>query len=685
ALERLESTWYIEIIFLLCSVICATLIVTFLAVHNNTPIESWHFYFSINTVVSTLGVVFKSTLLMAVSAALAQGKWTWFRKRSGTLSTFEAIDAGSRDTLESFRLLWRMRGQHLVSAGALVVALGFMIEPFLQAIISDYGRLVDTESTNTNGMSATVGRSSRFDGGTQCISTYKSRYPQVDTTPDFAISASLYDGLNTATSHGYQNVSFTCMYGNCTWSGYISLAVRSTCFDISSHLKRTTQDNSTERIKSSTRSLSPGSTDISTSDTDTEMAMYPTAALSAFSGVSTLNSMAASIRSIVTSATTGLEKRASPTVQPKSVASSDPSTRWTDWTLEHLDLTLSNTNGMWRNASTFAVLQAAVVADPNLTINFKTSQALLAAFTVIRTDDSQTLGSPAWDAAGASAMECGLELTLNLYNSSVVNNVLVEHILASASQKVPESWLPSPNVDQSNVHPNGLPVDLGTKEWNPIYHDTFLYRDDYALDPATLPINKTQRFSITQRTLLSTVDFLTSLIRQNNDNATVKAVTQDVGTIFFILSIIDAHKVHVPTWKANSIATMIHGPDEMLQRDLRIKNHVHSLGVASETVAKLEWFPEGYALTAGHQPPAKISRPTTPVRDEEEHEMNALRIPTTPQTPGSNVTLVEPQVVGEAEQGTIRPVSPAFTGPDWSDVQINDPSESTPLGIRRSL
>jgi hypothetical protein len=112
AFERLEETWYIEAFFLLCSASCAVLIVTFLVVHDNTNIESWRFRFaSINTVVSALGTVFKSTLLMAVSAAVAQGKWTWFRKRSGTLSTFQAIDAGSRDTIESFRLLYHTRGQ----------------------------------------------------------------------------------------------------------------------------------------------------------------------------------------------------------------------------------------------------------------------------------------------------------------------------------------------------------------------------------------------------------------------------------------------------------------------------------------------------------------------------------------------------------------------------------------------
>ncbi|THW75311.1 hypothetical protein D6D18_09987 [Aureobasidium pullulans] len=361
-----------------------------------------------------------------------------------------------------------------------------------------------------------------------------------------------------------------------------------------------------------------------------------------------------------------------------------------------------------------------------------------------------------WDAAPASAMECGLELSLNVYNSSVVNNVLVEHILASASHKVPGSWLPLANFNQDDLHPDGLEVDPGTLESNSIYHYTFLYRDDYALDPDALQRNISGQFKITQRTIQSTVDFLTSLIRPDNDNATVKAVTQGdqpalyiygspilqplfsqtdlnttfdavargmsnairnlgaepmlgttqhlvryyqvrwaflalplslitsesyqsvngmailansilpVGTIFFILSIIDAHRAKVPNWKANSIATMVHGPDELLQRELRTKSHAHSLAIASETLAKLEWFPDGYALTAGQQSAAKISRPTTPVRDEEEHEMGAMRPPTSPQTPGSNVTLVEPQSGVGAERGGSRPVSPISPRPAWS-------------------
>jgi hypothetical protein len=114
-----------------------------------------------------------------------------------------------------------------------------------------------------------------------------------------------------------------------------------------------------------------------------------------------------------------------------------------------------------------------------------------------------------------------------------------------------------------------------------------------------------------------------------------------VGAIFFILSIADAHRAHVPNLKANSIATMIHGPDEALQRHLRTQNNIHSLGVASDTVAKLEWYSEGWALTAADQPMIKVPHFTTPGRDEEEHERYGLRAPATPRTPGSDITLVD--------------------------------------------
>lgn len=702
-----------------------------------------------------------------------------------------------------------------MSAGALVIALGFMVEPFLQAIISDYGVLVDLDASKHNYTKATIGKSNRFDGGTQCVSTYPSDYPKIDTTPDFAVAAALYDGLNAANGHGYQNVTLTCTSGNCTWALYTSLAVRSTCYDISSHLKRTTLEDlpdatSATQISSSATASEPVTTSTNVISYSPQPETYeapsstfpdpddsPTSSSDAISSTRTpqtsseveapmysapfvtevtalTGGQVTPIKSAMTQATVGLERRESSNVQLSSTSTQSSAT-WTDWTLDHLGLTLSNTDGFLRiNQSTFAVLQAAVVADPNSTINFKASQALLAAFTIIRTNNTQALGSPEWDAADASAMECGLELTLNVYNSSVRNNVLVEQIVASASDKVPQSWLPLQGINQSLVHPHNLPVDQGTQEWNPVYHDAFLYRDDYELSPTTLNTSTNETFKIAQQSLVSTLNFLTSLIRQDHDNGTVKAVLQQdrpplhtygsailqpllnqtnttatfeaiarsmsnairnvgnesmsgttqqwvryyqvrwaflalplslftsksqklknimslctdqvllVGSIFFALSILDAHRLGVPILKADSIATIVHGPDQSLHQNLRDKNHTHSLSDASETMAKLEWFPEGYALIAAKDTVVRISRPTTPVRDEEEHEMSDLNIPTTPQTPGSNITLVEPQSGGGGDdQETIKSISPVHYGPDWSDVPIDDSSAAS--SVRRSV
>ena len=111
ALEKIEAGWILEAFLLLCSAACMVSIVLFLIIHHDTPLASWTFYFSLNTVISVLGTLYRSTLIMAVSAAVAQGKCVWFRKRPSSLSTFETIDAGSRETLGSFKLLWYTRGQ----------------------------------------------------------------------------------------------------------------------------------------------------------------------------------------------------------------------------------------------------------------------------------------------------------------------------------------------------------------------------------------------------------------------------------------------------------------------------------------------------------------------------------------------------------------------------------------------
>ena len=88
-----------------------SVIIVILRIHDGQRFDSWKFYFSLNFVVSVLGSLARTSLIVAVSASLAQGKWIWFRKRSDTVNRFELIDSASRETWGSLKLLWYTKGR----------------------------------------------------------------------------------------------------------------------------------------------------------------------------------------------------------------------------------------------------------------------------------------------------------------------------------------------------------------------------------------------------------------------------------------------------------------------------------------------------------------------------------------------------------------------------------------------
>lgn len=106
------ETWCIaEILCLLLAVGCLVGIAVVLHIHNGQPLSSWTFYLSLNTLVSTLGTVARTSMLFATSAALGQGKWTWFRKKTSSFATFNLLDDASRGPLGSLKLLFYLRGR----------------------------------------------------------------------------------------------------------------------------------------------------------------------------------------------------------------------------------------------------------------------------------------------------------------------------------------------------------------------------------------------------------------------------------------------------------------------------------------------------------------------------------------------------------------------------------------------
>ena len=105
-------SWALELFAMFLSVGSLVAAAVVLAWYNNTPLSNWNgFVFSINTVISILGVVSKATLAFAVSSAFGQHKWNWFRTRQDELRVFVKFDEASRGPWGSFILLFWSRAR----------------------------------------------------------------------------------------------------------------------------------------------------------------------------------------------------------------------------------------------------------------------------------------------------------------------------------------------------------------------------------------------------------------------------------------------------------------------------------------------------------------------------------------------------------------------------------------------
>jgi hypothetical protein len=113
AQDKSDVNWTLEIICVIISIICFCALAIVFKYYDGKPLSVWTFYFSMNTVASILGTVGKSTLLLAVSAAIGQGKWLWFQDRERNLIEFDTFDEASRGPLGSLKLLWRTRARYV--------------------------------------------------------------------------------------------------------------------------------------------------------------------------------------------------------------------------------------------------------------------------------------------------------------------------------------------------------------------------------------------------------------------------------------------------------------------------------------------------------------------------------------------------------------------------------------------
>jgi hypothetical protein len=102
-------SWFFEIIAVMISILSFQAAIGVMIWANNKPLANWHFQFSVNTIVSILTIVSRTTLAFAMSACLGQQKWNLVSGRPQKLAIFEHFDAASRGPLGGLRLFISLR------------------------------------------------------------------------------------------------------------------------------------------------------------------------------------------------------------------------------------------------------------------------------------------------------------------------------------------------------------------------------------------------------------------------------------------------------------------------------------------------------------------------------------------------------------------------------------------------
>lgn len=157
-LHRLRLRWWFwELCGASLSVaaFCATVII--LKAYDGHPLPALPDDITLNAIVSVLGTVTKTSLLLVASAAISQFKWLWIHKRSRRLRDLQIFDDASRGPWGAFAILRHSR-LSLVSFGALVVLLLLAFDPFVQQVITTPQRDLASPAEST-----TLHRSLAFD------------------------------------------------------------------------------------------------------------------------------------------------------------------------------------------------------------------------------------------------------------------------------------------------------------------------------------------------------------------------------------------------------------------------------------------------------------------------------------------------------------------------------------------
>lgn len=223
--RSLNDGWTLEIAAGLLSVICTIALVILLICFDGKPLADWHSQLQLNTIVSILATIAKSSFLLPVAECISQTKWIHFQGVHH-LKTLQTIDDASRGPLGAVQILASTKVV-VLWIGALVTLVALGMDPFIQQVIS-YPQLNVTLSTPT----AYVPVSRVLDSGQR----------QTEDGPQVIYPNGLEHGYEAyavksaalqALYNGSIDPPFQCAAPVCHFDTFSSLSLCSSCNDVS--------------------------------------------------------------------------------------------------------------------------------------------------------------------------------------------------------------------------------------------------------------------------------------------------------------------------------------------------------------------------------------------------------------------------------------------------------------------
>jgi hypothetical protein len=241
--------WLLEIISWTLSAACMTGIIIVLFVYKDKGIPKWPLNLTLNAYISVLAKISSAALLLPVSEALGQLKWSWFNKgNSKKMWDFEIFDNASRGPWGSLLLLVRTKGKSLAALGAAVTVFALAMDPFFQQVV-EYPEIwriqpgLGTIPRATGYEPHGAGLEYRRDSGQNVV---------LDPSISGLAGSFFYDNGTEPMAFGKgarAEIPLLCPNSNCTWPQYETLAVCSKCADVSDLLEFKCQNSTLDWIQ----------------------------------------------------------------------------------------------------------------------------------------------------------------------------------------------------------------------------------------------------------------------------------------------------------------------------------------------------------------------------------------------------------------------------------------------------